>query len=118
MPTWSNRHITKFNQLVDVYEPAGIEPLETIQSQDASVLQRRRDTLEDYRNRVKAPDVGAFFDEQRQRELRDSESHPAPEEVADSQRDDMLDRLGSVEQALTDAIDGGAALDTDDGFDW
>ena len=118
MPTRSNKHIKKFNQLVDVYEPDGVEPLETVQSRDSTALQQRKDALADYRERVEGLGVAAFFDEQRQRELRESESHPDPTEVADSQREEMLDRLDSIEAALEEAIDGGETLDTGESLDW
>lgn len=117
MPTRSNKHIKKFNQLVDVYEPDGVEPLETVHSRDSATLRERKDALADHRERVESLGVTDFLGEQRQRELRESESHPDPEEVAASQREDLLDRLKSIEQALTDAIDS-EALDTDDGLDW
>lgn len=118
MPTRSNKHIKKFNQLVDVYEPDGVEPLETVQSRDSATLQQRKDALAEYRERVETLGVAEFFDDERQRELRDSERHPDPDEVADSQREEMLDRLESIEAALSDAIDGGEVFDTDEALDW
>ncbi len=118
MPTRSNKHIKKFNQLVEVYDPDGVEPIETVGSREDAVLEQRREELTEHRARVEALGVREFFDEEREREIRDSESHPDPAAVAESQREEMLDRLDSIEDALAEALDGGAVLDTDDTLDW
>lgn len=113
-----NKHIKKFNQLVDVYEPDGIERIELVNSRERDALQGRKEELADRRARVQALGVMEFFDDGREQEIRDSESHPDPSAVAESQRDEMLDRLDSIEGALTETIEGGPGLETGDGLDW
>ncbi len=118
MPTLSNKHIKKFNQLVEVYEPDGIEPIEVVESHERAAIEQRQSELAEHRGSVEALGVGEFFEEEREREIRESESHPDPSAVAESQREEMLDRLDSIEHALAEALDGGEVLDTDEQLDW
>jgi hypothetical protein len=117
MPTRSNKHIKKFNQLVEVYEPEGVAQIETISSRETEYLERRRDELSEYRSQIEQLDSADFFDDEREVELRETESLPDPETVAQSQREEMLDRLNLIEEAIDEAIDGGDGLDTNDEFD-
>jgi len=114
MPTRSNKHIRKYNQLVEVYDPSGIEQMETVKSRETSRLEERKEETIERREKVEALTTGDFFDEERQTEMHESETLPAPEEAADSQREDMLDRLDAIEEALTDAIEADETLDSDD----
>lgn len=118
MPTPSNKHIKKFNQLVEVYDPDGVEPMELVNSRERETVQQRKDELAEHKARVQTLGVAEFFDDERERELRESDSHPDPSSAAESQREDLLDRLESIEQALTETIEGGAELDTDETLDW
>lgn len=114
MPTRSNRHIKKFNQLVEVYEPAGIEPLETVTSRDDSRLESRKAEIVEYKTAVEKLGPADFFDESRREDVRNAESMPEPAAVADSQRADMLKRLEEIETALAETIADGDVLDTSD----
>lgn len=118
MPSRSNKHIKKFNQLVEVYEPEGIEQMEMVSSSERETLETRQAELATWKDQVEALGAADFFDDEREAEIRESESLPAPEEVAESQREEMLDRLELIEEALSDAIDGGDVLDTADDLDF
>ncbi|MXR51221.1 hypothetical protein GRX03_06335 [Halovenus sp. WSH3] len=117
MPTRSNKHIKKFNQLVEVYEPDGVEQLEPVRSRERDTLEARRDELSAWRDRIAALEADDFFDEERETEIRESDSLPDPAAVAASQREEMLDRLDLLEESLSDAVDGGDVLDTTDDLD-
>lgn len=117
MPNRSNKHIKKFNQLVEVYDPVGVASIEKVSSQKRDYLENRRAELSDYRAQIEALGAAEFFNAERKAEIRDTESLPDPAAVAQSQREEMLDRLDLIEQALTDAIDGGDILDTADDLD-
>lgn len=118
MPSRSNKHIKKFNQLVEVYEPDGVDPIETVSSRQADDLEDRRSELSEFRSRIEGLGAADFFDEQRETEISETESLPDPEAVARSQREEMLDRLDLIEDALAEAAEGGDVLDTSDELDW
>lgn len=112
MPNRTNRHIIKFNQLVEVYDPGDIEPVERVETRNEKVLRVRKTEVCNLRETVEQLSTDDFFDEQRKREMEESESHPAPAEAAASQRDDMVDRLEDIEAALADALADGEVLET------
>lgn len=114
MPDRANKHIRKFNQLVAVYEPVGIEPLETVASRDDDTLSSRKSETAALRTAVEELDAAAFFDDERRTEIEETESLPGPAGVADSQRTEMLDRLDAIEAALSEALDRDDLLDTTD----
>ena len=117
MPSRSNKHIKKFNQLVEVYEPDGIDPIETVASRETESLENRQAELSDYRSQVAELGAADFFDADRKAEIEETDSMPAPAAVAQSQREEMLDRLDLIEEALEETIEGGDVLDTSDGLD-
>lgn len=108
----SNKHIKKFNQLVEVYEPKGVEPLETVTTRDETSLENRKAEISDRKRAVERLDSTDFFDESRREEIQNTESMPEPSQVASSQKADMLDRLEQIERVLADAIADDGILDT------
>lgn len=118
MPSRSNKHIKKFNQLVEVYEPDGIEPVEAVTSRETESLENKQSALFECRDRVEALGAADFFDDQRETEIRETDTLPDPETVAESQREEMLDRLDLILDALAEAVEGGDVLDTADELDW
>lgn len=118
MPNRSNEHIKKFNQLVEVYGPEGVETIEIISSRETERLEDKRSVIGDREAQVEALGVAEFFDDERETELRESDSMPEPAAVADSQREEMLNRLALIEEALGDAIESGDVLDTSEDLDW
>lgn len=116
MSARGNKHVRKYNQLVEVYDPDGIEELDPIESPDQETLERRKDEIVDVRNRVESLAAAEFFDTERTREIEDDDRLPTPEAVATSQREEMLDRLDEIEDAIADALEHGEELDTEDGF--
>ena len=110
----ANKHITKFNQLVRVYEPAGIDPVERVSSGAEDQLTQRKAETAELREQVTQLTAEDFFEEDRRTEIQDDESLPAPEEVADSHREDMLDRLSAIEDALSETLEANTGLDTGD----
>lgn len=118
MPNRTNRHITKFNQLVEVYDPDEIGPLERIGTRNEKVLQARKTETRELRETVERLSTEDFFDEQRKQEMEENKSHPAPAEAAASQREDMLDRLDEIDRALADAMADHEMLETPDELDF
>ncbi|MFT4946443.1 MAG: hypothetical protein ACI8TL_000678 [Natronomonas sp.] len=118
MPSRSNKHIKKFNQLVEVYEPDGIEPIETVTSNETESLQARRAELSGYRPRIEELGPAEFFGDERETEISETESLPDPATVARSQREEMLDRFDLIEEALAETVDDGEVLDTSEDLDW
>lgn len=116
MPTRSNKHIKKYNQLVDVYNPSGIEPLETVSSREEEYLEQRRSETRTVRDRVESLSTADFFDGDEQTAMQDDSSLPDPAEAAQSQRADMIDRLDNIEEALTAELSTEAGIDTADGL--
>ncbi len=112
----ANKHIKKYNQLVEVYDPDGIEPIETVQSRLTDQLERRKVAIDNEIERVETLTADSFFDEKRQTEIRETESLPDPAQVATSQREDLLDRLTEIEEALDAALSEEMGLDTEDGL--
>lgn len=117
MPSRSNKHIKKFNQLVEVYEPNGIDPMERVASRETESLEIRQAELSDYRSQVVELGAADFFNAERTAEIEETDSLPEPASVAQSQREEMLDRLDLIDEALEEAIEGGEVLDTSDGLD-
>lgn len=117
MPSRSNKHIKKFNQLVEVYEPDGIDPLDKVTSQETEYLENRQAELSGYRPQVAELGAADFFDADRKAEISETDSMPDPASVAQSQREEMLDRLDLIEEALEETIENGEVLDTSDGLD-
>jgi hypothetical protein len=117
MPSRSNKHIKKFNQLVEVYDPDGVDQIEAMTSRETEYLERRQSEFAECRSRVEGLEAADFFDDDREAEIDETESLPDPETVAQSQREEMLDRLDLIEEATDDAIDGGDVLDTSDDFE-
>lgn len=105
MPTRSNKHVRKFNQLVDVYEPAGVEHLREVESRDQAQLQARLAGVQATREAVADLDAAAFFSERERADIAASESLPAPAAVAGDQREEMLERLELTERALEAALE-------------
>ena len=114
----ANKHITKYNQLVEVYEPAGLEPVERVSSGAEDHLEQRKAETAELREQVKQLSAEDFFDDDRRAEIQDEESLPTPGAVADSQREDMLDRLSAIEDALSESLEENTGLDTADELDF
>jgi hypothetical protein len=114
----ANTHIKKYNQLVEVYGPAGLEPLELVSSGSEANLEQRKAETAKLRERVQQLTAEDFFDEQRMAEIADTDSLPEPAAVADSQREDMLDRLSNIEDALSESLTEGTGLDTADDLEF
>jgi hypothetical protein len=104
MESRSNRHIQKFNQLVEVYDPDGIEQIDPISTREKTTLRSRRSEIRDLQARVDALTSEAFFSEGKHAEMAESEQLPDPAETARSQRAEMRERLEQTESALTDAL--------------
>jgi len=114
MPTRSNKHIKKYNQLVEVYELSDLEPMELVDSRETAYLERRTAETAERRERVEGLTAEDFFDERRRTEIRETESLPTPAAVADPQREELLDRLSAIEDALDERIANDTELDTAD----
>ncbi len=114
MPTRANKHIKKFNQLVEVYDPEGVELIETVTSRDTETLETRQTAIAETKTQVESLTADSFFDEQRKTEIRETDSLPDPAGVADSQREEMLDRLTQIEESIAETLSDGPGLDTDD----
>lgn len=109
-----NKHIKKFNQLVEVHDPDGIDKLETISSREREKLRQRLDGTAETRVAVEALTAEEFFDDREQTQIEEAESMPAPSAAATARREELLDRLDHIEDALDDAIDGEEVLDASD----
>lgn len=110
----SNKHIKKYNQLVEVHDPEGIEQLETVTSRDDSKLRERLEEIRSRRDAVDGLTSEAFFDESERVQIAESDSMPSPAAAADSKREELLARLDEIEVALEDALEAGETLDTSD----
>jgi hypothetical protein len=114
MPTRSNKHIKKYNQLVSVYDPAGLEAIETVTSRADDQLERRKAEIVELREQVEELTSEDFFDDERRAEIQETESLPTLESVADSQREEMVARLDAIEEALSAALADSSTLDAAD----
>ncbi|MEF8937748.1 MAG: hypothetical protein V5A32_07315 [Halovenus sp.] len=118
MPTRSNRHIKKYNQLVAVYEPAGLETIETVTSRADEQLEQRKAEIVELREAVEGLTSADFFDEERRTEIQETESLPTPESVAASQREELIARLDAIEESLSAALADSSTLDAADDLDF
>jgi len=114
MVSRSNTHIKKFNQLVDVHEPEGVDRLETVTSRETEQLQQRLDEILALQSSVERLTSEELFDERERDQIAAAESMPDPEEAAASTREEMLGRLHSIEDALEDTLAQGETLDASD----
>lgn len=115
----SNKHIQKYNQKIDVYDPGDVEKLPKIQTHDQHALTAYRDAIDQRREAVEALDTDEILTDGEIRDVKSTESLPSPAEVADEKREDMLNRLDLAAEAVSEVIAEEAALDTGDfdGFD-
>lgn len=111
MSTRSNKHIKKYNQLVEVYDPAGLDAVTEVTSEKSAMLEARHAEVEVLRERADALTVDDFFSEDEQSQMQQSETMPDPEDAAASQRSDLVERLAEIERALSAALAETSALD-------
>ncbi|WP_436935684.1 hypothetical protein [Halovenus marina] len=104
MESRSNRHIQKFNQLVEVYDPDGIDQIAPISTREKATLRERREEIRDLQDRVDTLTSEAFFSDSERSKMAESDQLPDPVETARSQRSEMRERLEQTESALTDAL--------------
>ena len=116
MLTRCNRHIKKYNQLVAVYEPAGLEAVERVTSREQ--VKERKAEIVTLREQVEGLNSADFFDEERRIEIEETESLPTPESVAESQREEMLARLDAIEESLSDSLADSSPLDVADDLEF
>ena len=114
MPARSNKHIRKFNQLVDVYDPDSVDQMDVISTRDEERLLERKDELQEIQTQVRALTAEDFFPPAERADIEANESLPAPDDIAQSHREDMLDRLEETESALDEALDATGGLDASD----
>lgn len=114
MVSRSNKHVKKFNQLVEVHDPDGIEKVEPITTRDPETLRQRRDQIDALRQTVADLPAEALFDEDERAQIADADSMPPLEEVAASKCEEMLARLDEIEAGLDDALSEGETLDASD----
>jgi hypothetical protein len=114
MSARSNKHIKKFNQLVEVHDPDGVEQMATITSREESRLHERLDDIAAVRSTVESLTPEDFFDESERAQIDDAASMNAPAEVAASHREEMLSRLDEIEAALEAALEADITLDASD----
>jgi len=114
MVSRSNTHVKKFNQLVEVHDPDGIEQLEPITTRDPETLRQRRDQISALQESVADLPAEALFDEAERAQIADADSMPPLDEVAASKCEEMLNRLDEIEAALDDALADGETLDASD----
>lgn len=105
MPARSNKHIKKFNQLVDVYDPDGVGTVETISTRDEAQLRERRAEIRTLKDHVEELTASEFFSDDERANIEATESLPAPREVAVSHREEMLTRLDEIAAALTEGME-------------
>jgi glycosyltransferase A (GT-A) superfamily protein (DUF2064 family) len=101
----ANRHIQKFNQLVTVYGPDGIEQLDEVIERDETSLETLREEARSQLDAVENLAVEDFFSEAELAEIEDRDNVDSPASVARKQREELADRLERIESALTDAIE-------------
>jgi lipase chaperone LimK len=104
MESRSNRHIQKFNQLVEVYDPDGVEQVDLVSTREERAVRERRAAIRDLQAQVESLTSEAFFSESERAEMSESEQLPDPDDAADSQRTEMRERLEQTETALTEAL--------------
>lgn len=114
MSTRSNKHIRKFNQLVDVYDPDPVEQIDIVSTRDESRLRERRTEINALQEQVRTLTADDFFSAEERTEIADNDGLPGPDSVAESHREDMLDRLESTEAALDEALESTSGLDASD----
>ena len=115
----SNRHVRKFNQMVEVYELETVDELPELRTEDRDALREHREAIE--RRREAVVDLGTeqILSTAERTEIEARDCLPTPGEVAADKRGDMIERLDLAVTALDELLEQQVSLDTGefDGFD-
>lgn len=111
MPSRCNKHIRKFNQLLQVYEPATVSEMELVDTRMEAGILEHKDEIRESIQMVEALTVESFFTKAEQRDIANNDSLPDPATVAQNHREEMLERLREMEAALEEALADSTGID-------